>query len=353
MRTNLALVGGFFATFVTAGFSNCFAVFQEYYRTHQLQNKSDFDVVWIASFQSFMLFFFAPFAGLLFDKWGPFIPLSFGAVCELVAIFMISLCKEYYQFFLAQGFLMGMGMAFLTIPSLASVTRSFNKHRGLASGVVFAGSSVGGVIWPIVVNRLLNHDGVSFGWTIRIIGFIMLLLCAIVILVVRPTPIEGSDGQQSPEAPEQKSKLTEGLVILKNPTYIFLCSGMALLFFGFFAPLFFVTTYGVHIGLSTSFSFYLPAIALAASFFGRTIPGILADRIGPFNILTLASVASCIICFCWSSVKDTAGIVIWSLAYGFASGSFLSLQAACAAKLSTPKTHGVAIGLVMGLSAVT
>lgn len=76
---------------------------------------------------------------------------------------MISLCEKYYQFFLAQGVLLGLGMSFIAVPSSGIVPRYFNRHRALATGISIGGSSLGGIIWPIVFDRLFHHDGVSFG----------------------------------------------------------------------------------------------------------------------------------------------------------------------------------------------
>ena len=77
---------------------------------------------------------------------------------------MASLCTEYYQSFLAQGLLLGSSMSFLFTPALATVSRFFARHRGLALGITVSGSFIGGVIWPIMLDRLLNDHGVSFGW---------------------------------------------------------------------------------------------------------------------------------------------------------------------------------------------
>lgn len=348
-RSCLTAAGAFLALFCTTGFINSFGVFQEYYRSHQLRDKSDFDVAWIASFLTFIMFAFAPIAGIITDKVGPFVPLCIGSICELVAIFMTSLCTEYYQFFLAQGLLLGIGNSFLTIPPVATVGRYFVKNRGLAMGIVVGGSSIGGVIWPVEINNLLNIDGVSFGWTMRIVGFTMLPLCIFIVLGVRSPPPENGPAHIVLARPGAKAAKQ----LLKDPSFAFLCVGMAVLFLGLFAPLFFVTTYGVAIGLSTSFSFYLPSIALAASFFGRLLPGFLADRYGPFNVLFVSTISSCIVAFCWTTAKSVAGVVVWALAYGFASGAFLSMQSTCASKLATKETQGTAQGLVLGATAVT
>jgi MFS family permease len=82
--------------------------------------------------------------------------------------------KEYWQFFLAQGLLQGLCLSAMFTPSFAryripfssfnsknfthgcqSVNHWFLKRRGLALGIVTSGSSVGGVVWPIMIDHLI------------------------------------------------------------------------------------------------------------------------------------------------------------------------------------------------------
>src|ERR1700734_2015636 len=39
-------------------------------------------------------------------------------------------------------------------------------------GIMYSGSSLGGVIWPILMSRLLNNPDIGFKWSLRIAGFI-------------------------------------------------------------------------------------------------------------------------------------------------------------------------------------
>lgn len=243
----------------------------------------------------------------------------------LLAIFMMSLCTEYYQFFLAQALLFGSSMSFLFCPALATVSRYFNKNKGLAMGVTVGGSSVGGVIWPIVVNELLNKNQMSFGWTIRIVGFIMLPLLVLSVLTIIP-PAKAEHHHE--ELPEQESHLVEEkgvqkkdvISLLKNTTFLLLCAGLAICYLGMFSPFFYVTSYAQSLGHSTSFAFYLVSIVNAASLFGRILPGLLADRYGHFKICGLAAMLSGITALCWTAATSAAGLVMWSLAYGLTSG---------------------------------
>lgn len=57
------------------------------------------------------------------------------------------------------------------------------KKRGLALGLVVAGSSIGGVIFPIMLIHLIPQVG--FGWAIRICAFVILALLAWANLTLR------------------------------------------------------------------------------------------------------------------------------------------------------------------------
>lgn len=100
------------------------------------------------------------------------------SVIYVISLVLTSFCKEYYQFFLAQAILAGICLGFLFSNSLAIIGHYFDKRYGLASGIVMAGAAVGGVVFPIALNRLLNEVGLSFGWSVRICALIVLVLLA-------------------------------------------------------------------------------------------------------------------------------------------------------------------------------
>lgn len=187
---------------------------------------------------------------------------------------------------------------------------------------------MGGVIWPIAINELLNKDGVSFGWTLRAVGFIMLPLLGLAVLTVSMPPkvpneqetVHDNEHKEPREGQQSREKSGPIIGIIKNTTFLLLCGGLAICYLGMFGPFFYVTSYAESLGHSASFSFYLISIINAASLFGRILPGMLADRYGHFNLCSLAALLSGIVAFCWTPVKSVAALVVWSLAYGFSSG---------------------------------
>ncbi|KAK3356423.1 putative MFS monocarboxylate transporter [Lasiosphaeria hispida] len=362
LHAGLAVVGASLALFCSVGFLNSFGVFQQYYKKYIFQDMSESQISWIGSVSIFLLYATAPITGILVDRIGPTTLLIIGALGTLVAIFMTSLCSEYYQFFLAQALLLGPSMALLTWPPVAVVSRLLPNNRGLALGVVVGGSSVGGVVWPVMLERLLNRSSLGFGWVMRIIGFTMLPL----LVIVCATVVERPKTSGLPDAPESSEESAVSLPpfkdkkprqvdvsILKNKVFILLALGFGIGYMGLFLPIFFISSYSTAQGASTDMSFYLVSIVSGASLLGRVIPGHLADRYGHFNLCLLALVASAVTAFCWTSTTSLAGLIVWSLAYGFSSGAILALQAACVGKIATHQTQGTAMGLFMGLVAIT
>ncbi|KAI0862196.1 major facilitator superfamily domain-containing protein [Xylaria cubensis] len=141
--------------------------------------------------------------------------------------------------------------------------------------------------------------------------------------------------------------------MFKDWTFVLLCLGLSLVYLGLFTPFFYISTYAVDRGTSSSAAFYLIAGLNAASFFGRVIPGYLADTYGHFNMCTLSVLASAIIAFTWTAAYNLPGMIIWSIAYGFTSGAIISLQSACAGKIAKREHQGTALGLVIGTVSVT
>ncbi|KAH7370092.1 MFS monocarboxylate transporter-like protein [Rhexocercosporidium sp. MPI-PUGE-AT-0058] len=345
--STLVLIGAFLALFCSVGFVNAFGIFQEYYSTHLLSNKSASDISWLGSFNVFCMFGTTIIVGYLNDKHGPRILLTAGSVTIVLALFMISLCKLYYQFFLAQGLVLGLGLAFVVLPSIAVVPRYFIRHRGLAMGIVVSGSSMGGVIWPISLQHFFGSVG--FEWGVRIAAFMMIPLLAFAILTIR-VPVKSQTHSANDLIAQPKSN--PDIYIIKNPILILLAAGLFLVYLGLFSPFFYITSWTVSLGLDANMGFYMVSIINAASLFGRILPGLWADRIGAYNIMVISAGVSGVVCMCWTESKSIGGIVVLSLAYGFASGAVIGLQGACASQIAKPHQYGIVMGFTMSILSI-
>ncbi|KAJ4316819.1 hypothetical protein N0V84_007687, partial [Fusarium piperis] len=287
----LVVAGGACIFFSCLGFANSFGVLQEYYMTHQLHGESADKVAWIGSMSTFIQFAAGAIGGPMFDRFGVKV-IRPAALCYIFATMMTSLCTKYWQFMLAQGVLMGVAMAFLQLPAFAAISQYFDKKRAAAFGLVVSGSSVGGVVFPIVLSKMLNDSSIGFGWSVRIMGFVMVPLMGFSCLTVKP---------------RLPSRTTSFFIAeaFKNTRYLLLISSLFFMFLGMFTPLFFIPTYAVTRGMKPDLASYLLAITNAASTFGRIIPGVLADKYGRLNMYALGGISTGIVIFCMNEAKTT------------------------------------------------
>ncbi|KAF4551073.1 Aspyridones efflux protein apdF-like protein [Elsinoe fawcettii] len=343
-RAWLVVLGAMIINGCSFGYSSSFGVYQAYYQRNQLADRTASDIAWIGSLQLFFMFGGGFFAGALFDRYGArrvMVPASFAYV---LAIIFTSLCKEYYQFILAQGIFGGFANGFLFSPAIAVVGHYFAKKRGAAMGLVAVGSSVGGVLIPIVLEQAFKSH-VGFGWGVRGVGLVMAFLLAIACILIKERLPPRSGRLFAPEA------FTQG-------SYVLVVAGVFFLIWGVFVVYFYVSLYAItKIHMDTSLAFYLLSIINGASLVGRMTFGILADKTGWLTTLTVVATVNAILMFCWTVTNSQSGLIGWSVIFGFASGGIFSLfPAALAAVVPDPRSMGVYMGqamAVLGFSGLT
>ncbi|KAI0851893.1 MFS general substrate transporter [Daldinia vernicosa] len=339
LRAWLVTAGAACVFFSAMGFSNAFGVFEEYYLSHQLNGESPDKVAWIGSLAVALQFLSGNIGGPLFDRFGAWV-LRPAMVLYVFSIMMTSLCREYWQFMLAQGVLMGTVMGFLQFPAMAALSQFFNKKRAAALGIAIAGSSLGGVIFPIALSKMLNGTSLGFGWSVRIIGFVTIPLLgfACVAITSRLPP-----------------RTTTFFVwqAFKETKFILLTIALFFMLLGTFVPLFYIPTYAVSRGMDPTLASYLLAIINAASTFGRVIPGVLADKFGRLNMFAFGGIITSIVIFCWNKTESTAALVVYSIAIGFSTGTVISGASAALTEVpKDPRDIGTYLGMGMSVSSI-
>lgn len=94
--------------------------------------------------RSVCVLFVGACTGPIFDRGHLRLLLLIGSFGVVFGFMMLSLCKEFWQALLAQGFCIGLGGGMLFVPSVAILPTYFSTKIGLAIGLAAAGSSMGG-----------------------------------------------------------------------------------------------------------------------------------------------------------------------------------------------------------------
>lgn len=172
----------------------------------------------------FLMFFGGPVVGKIFDSYGPRYLLLVGTFLHTFGLMMTSLSTEYYQIFLSQGVCSALGASAICYATMGSVATWFFKKRSTAFGIITAGSSLGGVIFPIMVNKLIPQIG--FPWTMRVAAFTIFGLLVVANLTVK-----------SRLTPQPKPvNLMEFVHPLRDPAFSLIIAAGFVFFFAVFIP---------------------------------------------------------------------------------------------------------------------
>jgi len=259
---------------------------------------------------------------------------SFGVVFGHM---MLSLCHTYWEVLLAQGFCVGIGAGCLFVPCVAILPTYFRRRLGLAIGLAASGSSFGGIIYPIVLYRLINRIG--FGWSVRVMGFIAFgtLLIPITLMKMRFKP--------------PKARALIDWSAFTDFYYMFFTIACLIGFMGLYVILFYLSYFAEkrHI-TNTNMAFYLVPIFNAASCFGRTIPNAISDKTGPLNLIVPGGLILGISILCMIAVTTQAAIITIAVLAGLFSGVFIAMPPVCFVALTQDKTKiGTRIGMGYGM----
>jgi MFS family permease len=218
----------------------------------------------------------SPVVGAATDRFGPRRVFATGIVVVVTALLGLSAMRTLWQFY-ALGFLLGMGATALgDIPAGTAVARFVRGHTGLALGVVYIGSNVGGAIVPIVA----THVAEVATWRAA-----LQVLAALGLVVILPAAlwlVPGGTGEPEPAA-EPDGTPADGITLAAaRPTRAFAFLGLSLFFF-----------YCYYLGVNNHLVAYLTdegfTDAAAARHFGYVVAvgiagklgiGMVADRVG-------------------------------------------------------------------------
>ncbi|KAF7563454.1 hypothetical protein G7046_g698 [Stylonectria norvegica] len=337
----LVVLGAWCTSFCSFGWINSIGAFQEYYQRDLLSNYSASTISWIPSLQIFFMMAMGPIIGVLTDKYGPRWLLFGGSLLHVFGLMMTSLATQYYQVLLAQGVCSAIGVSAIFQPALSTIGGWFSTRRGAAFGILSTGSSLGGVIFPIMVSRLIREVG--YGWAMRICAFLILGLLVVANLTVRnfhtPKP--------------QKMTTTLLLKPFHEVQFVLVMLGFFFFTYGIYVPINYLPVQAIEVGMDPNLAQYLLSILNAASMFGRIFSGVMGDKVGRYNIFIVVCYLTGIwILALWIPCSTTGGIIAFAALFGFCSGAYVSLIAPLIMQISPFPEIGFRTGITFFISSI-
>ncbi|KDQ54083.1 hypothetical protein JAAARDRAFT_38694 [Jaapia argillacea MUCL 33604] len=354
-RAWLTIAGAWMIQFSTFGHVSAFGVYQAFYTRDFLSYKSASEISWIGSVQLFLLYAPGVLVGRAFDAGYFHHTNAIGSVIYVFSMFMHSLVKphQYYQVFLAQGLGVGLGQGILFLPSLSIVSHHFKNRRALATGIVVTGASVGGIVFPIMLNRLFAHGDGGFVLGVQVSAACVTGLLVVANLIMRVGKGRGrSAGGRGMGAKGGGPAGSNGLPvdlkgIIRDWAYVSSICGAFLTNIGLFFPFFYMQLFAEQHGVNENLSFYSLAILNGGSILGRLVPPFLADRVGVYNMILPCMLISSTMVFAIFGAGSVGGLIGVGGVFGFFSGAYVSLIPSLLVMMSR---HMGELGVRMGIA---
>ncbi|CAH0046928.1 unnamed protein product [Clonostachys solani] len=311
------VAGSWLALFGSMSFMNSVGTFQAYLMHNQLKGQSSTTIGWI----------FGP----IFDATGPRQLIGAGGFTTVLYLVLLGECSEYWHFMLVFGVLGGFSLSLVFSPAISIVAHYFNRRRGLATGIASSGGAAGGIVFPLMLQRLFSTIG--FVWAVRVAALVCVITFTSAVLLIRP---------RFPPKRLMLSSVRPKFSVFRHGAFAFTSLGVFFLEWGLFIPFSYLTSYALDHQQSSNFSYMLMSLINAGGIFGRWIPGFYADRFGRFNILILAVLGCglCNACFWLPAESSQSLMIIFALAFGFFSGSTVSLAPVCVGQLCKIEAYG-------------
>jgi len=192
--------------------------------------------------------------------------------------------------------LLGISLGFVGIlVNTVLVSNWFRRKRGIALGIVLTGTSIGGVLIPLVATPLIAN----FGWrsamlAVSLIVWLILLPAVIFLVKNRPSEISvGTDGDaMTDETDAQRQSNLTGLTLreaIKTSRFWIFSLCAALIFYPIFvtSQQFILYLQTDRIGLTAQQAGYAQAALFTTSICGKFLFGFLSDKFPPTRVILI------------------------------------------------------------------
>lgn len=239
--------------------------------------------------------------------WGP----RLGLVIIVIALVSSSFATTVWQLILTQGVLYAMGGMILYGPAITLVDEWFISKKGLAYGIMWAGTGTAGATIPFILSWCLQRYG--FRSALRIWAVIMVVLLAPLLYFLKPRiPVSASHVAR---------RVNFGF--LGSRVFLVYQIGNILEGLGFFAPSIYLPSFAAGLGLSDKIGSAAPAILNATSVIGCIGAGWLTDRVHVSSVILVSAVGSTIsVCLLWGLCTTLPLLILFCITYGLFAGSF-------------------------------
>ena len=296
--------------------------------------------------------------GALSDRFGTRVVVGAGGLLLGLGMVTASRASTLGAFQLLFGVIVGLAAGSLYAPMTATTTRWFTRHRTLAVALVSAGLSFGSTFMAPLSRWLIS----TYDWrtAMLVIGDLVWLIVVPAALLVRNPPAHAAARSGGPGAAARAPGFTVGQA-LRTPQFVVIALTHFACCAAHSGPIFHMVTNAIDHGVAAMAAATVLSVAGIASFSGKIVCGLVADRVGAKRTLVAGLAIQAAAISLYLITRELWGFYAVATIFGFAYGGVMPLYAVVVREyfgerimgsvfgaVSTVATLGMALGPVAG-----
>lgn len=293
---------------------------------------------------------FAILMGWAGDRFGPRKVLSLAILISGSALLLVGGIQNLWQLYLVYGVIFSFGVSAVWTVLTATVSRWFTGRRGLALGLIAAGTGTGTVFLPLLSLYLISAYGWRMAYGILGLGLLVLGLAAAQLLRRDPGEMGLKPYGWKPEASTAAAPAGEsGIALLpalrRRSLWLLalmhLCTSVALQM-----VMTHLVNYATDVGIAAMLAASFVSFVAAASVAGRLAIGTASDRIGRRRAFAICTLANGLAILWLIGASSTWMFIAFAAFFGFFYGGWIPLFPALTGEIFGTSHLGAIYGVI-------
>jgi len=218
-----------------------YGVYLSYYLSAQtFPGSQALDYAFIGGFNFGFAMVVSPLVTFLARRLGIHVTMLIGTAILGGGFTAASFATSIVHLYVTQGAMVGLGVGFIYIPSVAVLAQWFHRRRSLAYGITAAGSGIGGLVFSLVTGPMIQNIG--YKWSLRMIGVLTFMANLLAATFIKDR-----------NAAVRPSQLAFDVKLLRRYDVLLLLSWAFISMLGYMVLLFSLSDFAISIGLILHF----------------------------------------------------------------------------------------------------
>jgi MFS family permease len=286
--------------------------------------------------------------GALSDRFGTRLVVLSGGILLGLGLVTASQATTLGQFQVLFGVLVGLAAGSFYAPMTAITARWFTRHRSLAVALVSAGLGLGSMLVVPLARWIIT----SYDWrtAMLVLGDLAWLLIIPAALLVKGPPEASVPGGAAWTARGAEGGEMTAAQALRTPQFAAIAFTNFACCAAHSGPIFHMITNAIDHGVPAMAAATVLSAAGLASFTGRIVCGLIADRAGAKRTLLVALALQAVAVSLYLFTRELAGFYAVALVFGLAYGGAMPLYAILVRDYFGPRIMGTVFGAVAAVA---